>query len=87
MSGSRLDDRPVGQRISFVPTVQLSKSEAFAACQVLADADRVLVRAGSLVEARALGDLFELFEARLTAEERSVQAPSGSKSRDNEFTQ
>jgi hypothetical protein len=45
--------------------VRLSKAEVFLACQALADADRVLLRAGRLDEAAALGDLFELLEERL----------------------
>lgn len=46
--------------------VHLTKVEVFEACQALADADPVLVAAGRLDEARALGDLFELLEDRLT---------------------
>jgi hypothetical protein len=46
--------------------VQLTKQEVFEACQALADADPVLVAAGRADEARALGDLFELLEDRLT---------------------
>ncbi len=53
--------------VAFTATVQLSKCEVFAACQALADADRVLVATGSLDVAEALGDLFELLEQRLTA--------------------
>jgi hypothetical protein len=53
--------------VRFGATVRLTKQEAFDACQVLADADRFLVRAGRLAEASALGDLFELFEERLTS--------------------
>ncbi len=52
------------------PSVVLTKSEAFAACQVLADADRCLVRAGRLGEADALCDLFELLEARMAEVDR-----------------
>ncbi len=79
-AGSAVDGRrPVG----FVPQVRLTKGEVFAACQVLADADRRLVGAGHAAEAGALGDLFELLEDRLAR----VQAGSGSYSMDNEFTQ
>ncbi len=46
--------------------VHLTKQEVFEACQALADADPVLVAAGRVDEARALGDLFELLEDRLT---------------------
>jgi hypothetical protein len=49
--------------------VHLTKREVFTACQALADADRVLVRSGLVEEAHALGDLFELFEERLSAVE------------------
>ncbi len=52
--------------VSFVPQIHLTKREAFDACQALADADRVLVATGSISEARALGDLFELLEQRMT---------------------
>jgi hypothetical protein len=50
----------------FAAWVWLTKSEVFAACQALADADRVLTRAGGGREASALGDLFELLEDRLS---------------------
>jgi len=43
----------------------LTKEEAFAACQVLADAGRVLVRSGAGAEADTLCALFALFEERL----------------------
>jgi len=55
--------------VRFRPSVVLTKGEVFAACQVLADADRCLVRAGLLGEADALGDLFELLEHRMAATE------------------
>ncbi len=61
--------------VRFSDVVHLTKGEAFRACQVLADADRLLVRAGRLPEAEALGDLFELFEERLTVAGRT--APAG----------
>lgn len=75
--------------VRFTPTIQLTKSEAFDACQALADADRFLLRAGQDDAARALGDLFELLEQRLTAScsERRAQARSGSNSSDSELTQ
>ena len=47
-------------------SVVLSKGEVFGACQALADADRLLLRSGGKSEASALGDLFELLEARLS---------------------
>lgn len=46
--------------------VHLTKQEVFEACQALADADPALLAAGCLDQARALGDLFELLEDRLT---------------------
>jgi hypothetical protein len=46
--------------------VCLTKREVFEACQALADADRVLVAAGTIDEAGALADLFELLEDRMT---------------------
>ena len=58
-------------RVRPAPAVRMTKSEVFAACQVLADADRCLLRAGHPIEARALGDLFDLFEERLFAVDQS----------------
>ena len=52
-------------RVRFAESVVLSKGEVFGACQALADADRLLVGNGGKSEASALGDLFELLEARL----------------------
>ncbi|HEX4217420.1 MAG TPA: hypothetical protein VHZ02_03570 [Acidimicrobiales bacterium] len=52
--------------IRFQDSVVLSKGEVFGACQALADADRLLLRSGAKSEASALGDLFELLEARLS---------------------
>ena len=49
--------------------MRLTKGEVFSACQALADADRCLVRAGRPREAGALGDLFELLEARMVADD------------------
>jgi hypothetical protein len=72
--GRAVEPRPIASSPSdgvpaarFGATVRLTKQEAFDACQALADADRFLVRAGRLAEASALGDLFELFEERLTS--------------------
>ncbi len=48
------------------PGVHLTKREVFDACQALADADRELVATGATQESRALGDLFELLEDRMT---------------------
>src|ERR1700686_1255956 len=62
----------------FSAQVHLTKREAFDACQALADADRVLVAVDGMAEARALGDLFELLEDRLTT--LSTRAPGGAES-------
>ena len=66
---TRTDHRETGagMAVRFTPVVRLTKQEAFAACQALADADRALLQAGRSAEANALGDLFELFEERLVA--------------------
>ena len=53
--------------VQFGSSIRLTKREAFDACQVLADADRFLLRSGRIAEASALGDLFELIEERLTS--------------------
>jgi hypothetical protein len=70
----------------FVGRVWLTKCEVFAACQALADADRVLSRSGRSHEARALGDLFELFEDRLSGRAQS-DPDSRSYSSESELTQ
>jgi hypothetical protein len=57
---------PPDGSIRFQDSVVLSKGEVFGACQALADADRFLLRSGAKSEASALGDLFELLEARLS---------------------
>jgi hypothetical protein len=77
--------------------VTLSRDEAFAACQALADADRRLVGFGCAPEAGALGALFELLEDRLTSDPAPTPypqspspraaSPSGSYSMESEFTQ
>ena len=74
MTGAAPDDTPSDNPaprgpVRLLPAVLLTKGEVFAACQVLADADRCLVRAGLLGEADALGDLFELLENRMAAAE------------------
>lgn len=51
--------------VRFQDSVVLSKMEVFGACQALADADRLLLKGGGKSEASALGDLFDLLEARL----------------------
>jgi hypothetical protein len=74
----------------FLVRAHLTKVEVFEACQALADADPVLVAAGRLDEARALGDLFELLEDRMTGPDHLVPATydcSGRYSMDSELTQ
>jgi hypothetical protein len=56
---------PDVSRIQFGTAVLLTKEEVFGACQALADASGMLLRAGRIAEATALGDLFELLERRL----------------------
>ncbi len=65
----RPSPRPVAgeSEVSFSATIRLTKAEVFAACQALADADRILVSSGGLRESRAIADLFELMEERLVA--------------------
>jgi hypothetical protein len=58
-----------GRRARPCEAVRLSKAEAFDACQLLADADRCLVRAGHPAEAAALAELFDLIESRLCERE------------------
>jgi hypothetical protein len=57
--------RPGCRVVHLRPVIRLTKAEAFAACQALADADRALQRAGHRLEASALAALFELLETRL----------------------
>jgi hypothetical protein len=74
----------------FAARIWLTKREVFAACQALADAGRVLARSGRLAEADALGDLFELFEDRLSGGTQpggSGDSDAGSYSSEREFTQ
>jgi hypothetical protein len=70
-------------RVRFDRSVQLTKGEAFSACQALADADRRLIGSGFIAEAGALGDLFDLLEDRLT----DHHAGSAWYSMDSELTQ
>ncbi len=94
----RLVPGPAGGRLR--STLRLSKSEAFEACQALADADRCLQRVGRLREAAALANVFELLESRLTergpgpypsvpdgSSEDDPWPASGSYSSEREFTQ
>jgi hypothetical protein len=65
-AGRASAELPGAEPIRFEDSVVLSKGEVFGACQALADADRLLLRGGAKSEASALGDLFELLEARLS---------------------
>ena len=51
--------------VRFVPVVMLTKCEAFEGCEVCADVERALLRAGRPVEAARAASLFELLESRL----------------------
>jgi hypothetical protein len=66
-----------GRRARPCETVRLTKAEAFDACQLLADADRCLVRAGYPAEATALVELFDLIESRLCEGEPGSSAKRG----------
>jgi hypothetical protein len=67
MTGRPTGDRPDRDPapVRFAQSVRLSKAEAFSACQVLADADRRLVRARCFAESDGLAALFDLLEDRL----------------------
>jgi hypothetical protein len=67
-----------GRRARPCETVRLTKAEAFDACQLLADADRCLVRAGYPREAAALVELFDLIESRLCEGEPGSSAKRAS---------
>lgn len=49
----------------FSTTVVFTKREAFACCEAMATAERVLVRSGHHHEAALIAAAFELLEARL----------------------
>jgi hypothetical protein len=51
--------------VRFASAVVLTKREVFEACEVCADVERALLRAGRAVEAARAAALFELFESRL----------------------
>ncbi len=74
--------------------VVLTKHEAFAACELLAAGERVLVGAGRSDDARPLGLLFDLIEDRLMQRDRSMApvpaagySPSGSNCKASELMQ
>jgi hypothetical protein len=53
--------------VRFASVVLLTKREAFEVCEVCADVERALLRAGRPVEAARAASLFELLEGRLVA--------------------
>lgn len=59
--------KPQGGRaaVRFALAIVLTKREAFEACEVCADAERTLLRAGRVAEAARVAALFELFESRM----------------------
>ncbi|MDA8340758.1 MAG: hypothetical protein M0007_00790 [Actinomycetota bacterium] len=77
------------QPVCFATTVLLTKAEVFAACQVLADADRALQHLGAVETCAALGDLFELLERRLVdrGPDGRAQPSAGWNSSERELTQ
>jgi hypothetical protein len=56
------------EKVRFRLSVVLTKREAFEACEVCADVERALLRAGRVIEAARVAALFELFESRLVIE-------------------
>lgn len=60
--------RDCQDKVRFAPAVILTKREAFEVCEVCADVERALLRAGRAVEAGRAAALFELFESRLVIE-------------------
>jgi hypothetical protein len=63
----------IGRRTSravvrFAPAIVLTKREAFEMCEICAEVERALSRAGRAVEAARVAGLFELLESRLVVE-------------------
>jgi hypothetical protein len=54
--------------VRFVPAIVLTKREAFELCEICAEAERALLRAGRAVEAARIAGVFELLESRLVVE-------------------
>jgi hypothetical protein len=61
-----LQRRRAHGKVRFALVIVLTKGEAFEACEICADVERALLRAGRAVEAARVATLFELFESRLT---------------------
>lgn len=56
------------EKVRFRLSVVFTKREAFEACEVCADVERALLRAGRVIEAARIAALFELLESRLVVE-------------------
>jgi len=54
--------------VRFANSIVLTKREAFEACEVCAEVERALLRAGRAVEAAQAAELFELIERRLVVD-------------------
>jgi hypothetical protein len=63
-----IGERRCRPTIRFAPSIVLTKREAFEACEVCAEVERALLRAGRAVEAARAAALFELFESRLVVD-------------------
>ncbi len=61
--GDEVDDPHLAAH--FAPTVSLLKREAFEICEVVADAERALLRSERPEEAARMAWLFDLVESRL----------------------
>jgi hypothetical protein len=55
----------------FAATIVLTKREAFGLCEVIAAAERLLLRSGNAPEAARLAAAFELVEAKLVEDAAS----------------
>ena len=94
-------DADRGLMAAFAATVVLTRREVFEALEMCACAERALLRGGRPAEAAGVAALFELLEDRLVldplpqrspataqpAGSASCPEPSGSNSRESEFTQ
>jgi len=63
-----VERRLSGYSVRFAPAVVLTKREAFEACEVCAEVERALLRAGRVVDAARAAALFELLESRLVVD-------------------
>lgn len=53
--------------VQFAPSVLLTKQEAFEVCEICAGAERILARAGLVVDTARMAEIFELIEGRLVS--------------------